>query len=331
MNAKPRILVTGSAGFIGSNVLSKLRNLGYPVLGVDNYSNYYSTSMKIQREASLGLEGLTRELDISDFESFKIAFESIQPNIVINLAAQGGVRASRTNPAPYLISNQLGFLNTLTLSKMYGVSKFIYASSSSVYGDSTESPFRENSILPAPKSLYALSKISNEIMAENFDSPDMQKFGLRFFTVYGPWGRPDMAMFRILASARLGKDFQLTASPSVKRDFTFVDDVTSVLEAIFRLDSKSGIKNEIINVAGGNPYSLADLFNILENLGQKMKIVQNAPDELDVKLTHGSVDKLASLSLPIPNTSLLHGVEKTMEWINRIDENSLSEWFDYHF
>ena len=329
MSAETRILVTGSAGFIGSNVLKKFKDLGFLVWGIDNYSTYYARTMKTQREFELGLKGLTLDSDISDPVQLVQVFEKVKPTVVINLAAQGGVRASRVNPAPYLHSNQVGFLNLIEMSKSFEVSKFIYASSSSVYGDSELAPFNESSELPAPKSLYALSKISNEIIARDFTSPGMAKIGLRFFTVYGPWGRPDMAIFRILASAWLRKEFVLTASPEVKRDFTFVDDVSSVIEYLTR-NVAARDEHQVINVAGGNPYSLADLFSILERMGLKLNVRIGDVDSLDVKLTHASVDKLKSLGIPVPNTSLVEGVERTFGWLKSIDDKKLREWFDYN-
>lgn len=329
MSAETRILITGSAGFIGSNVLKKFKDLGLPVWGIDNYSNYYAHSMKTQREFEMGLKGVTIDADISDRAQLVRVFEKVMPTVVINLAAQGGVRASRINPAPYLLSNQVGFLNLIEISNMFEVSKFIYASSSSVYGDSKLAPFKESSELPAPKSLYALSKISNEIVARDYSSPRMKKIGLRFFTVYGPWGRPDMAIFRILASVRLQKEFVLTASPDVMRDFTFVNDVSDVIEYLTRNDATQG-EHQVINVAGGNPYSLAQLFTILEGMGLKLNIRMGDADSLDVKLTHASVDKLKSLSIPVPSTSLAQGVERTFDWLRNIDDAKLSEWFDYN-
>jgi UDP-glucuronate 4-epimerase len=330
MSAETRILVTGSAGFIGSNVVKKFKDLGLSVWGIDNYSTYYARSMKTERELQMGLEGVTIDSDISDPMQLLHIFEKVKPTVVINLAAQGGVRASRTNPSPYLYSNQIGFLNLIEISRKFDVSKFIYASSSSVYGDSELAPFKESFELPVPKSLYALSKVSNEIIARDFVSHGMKKIGLRFFTVYGPWGRPDMAVFRILASARLHQEFLLTASPEVKRDFTFVDDVSNVIEYLTFSQAECD-QHQVINVAGGNPYSLADLFSILEGMGLKLNIRIGDADSLDVKRTHASVEKLKSLGIPVPNTSLTLGMEKTFNWIKTIDEKKLREWFDYKF
>jgi UDP-glucuronate 4-epimerase len=157
----------------------------------------------------------------------------------------------------------------------------------------------------------------------------MKKIGLRFFTVYGPWGRPDMAIFRILTSVKLQKDFVLTASPGVKRDFTFVNDVSNVIEYL-ACNDVSQEEHQVINVAGGKPYSLTELFSILEGMGLKLNIRIGDSDSLDVKLTHASVDKLESLGIPVPSTSLAQGVEKTLDWLKTIDDEKLREWFDYN-
>jgi UDP-glucuronate 4-epimerase len=329
MGTDTRILVSGSAGFIGSNVLKSFKDLGFQVWGVDNYSTYYSHSMKTQREFDMGLTGLTIDSDISDRAQLVRIFEKVRPTVVVNLAAQGGVRASRIDPTPYLLSNQIGFLNMIQTANEFEVSKFIYASSSSVYGDSKLAPFNESFELPVPKSLYALSKVSNEIIARDFASPRMKKIGLRFFTVYGPWGRPDMAIFRILASVKLQKQFVLTASPDVKRDFTFVNDVSDVINFL-ACNEIVQAEHEVINVAGGMPYSLAELFSILEGMGLELNIRTEEPDSLDVKLTHASVDKLKSLGIPVPNTPLAEGVQRTFDWLRTIDDTKLSEWFDFN-
>lgn len=328
MSERQRVLISGSAGFIGSNLMTNLLNLEYDVYGIDSYSGYYDKNMKISREKALHLSGRTKTLDICNREALSKYLSEIRPHIVINLAAQGGVRASRVDPTPYLESNQTGFLNMIELSRDSNVTKFLFASSSSVYGDSVDAPFSEAAALSAPKSLYALSKMSNELIAKHIDTRDMSVVGLRFFTVYGPWGRPDMAMFRLLASAKLGLSFELTASPSVKRDFTFVDDVSSVIAELIS-SPLSHSKFDLLNVAGGKPYSLDELFKIISESGLNLQINQAKHDELDVRLTHGSVMKLRNLGLPVPSTSLELGVAKTLEWIESLSNSDLLKWFKY--
>ena len=321
-----KILVTGAAGFIGGHVSNLLTECGHEVIGFDNFSTYYSPGMKkahLLSNTAFPIE----EIDISKHKLVFRRFSEISPDCVIHLAAQGGVRASTTNPMPYITANQIGFLNVLQASEKVGVGKFIYASSSSVYGEGLEAPFRENSILPAPKSLYALSKLSNENIAKNLPSAGTERIGLRFFTVYGPWGRPDMAVFRLLASALLDKEFLLTANLNVKREYTFVTDVVSTIHSIIK--SSYSFENEVFNVAGSKPYSLTQLFQLLENYRISPKIVNAQADLMDVNLTHGSTVKLADFGLSVPQTTLEVGIQLTWEWIQKIDKDDLREWFDY--
>ncbi len=321
-----KILVTGAAGFIGGHVSKLLTEFDHEVIGFDNFSEYYSPRMKkahLSENAFLPIE----EIDISNRELVFQRFSEISPDCVIHLAAQGGVRASTTDPMPYITANQIGFLNVLQASEKTGVRKFIYASSSSVYGEGLEAPFKENSILPAPKSLYALSKLSNENIARNLPYAGVERIGLRFFTVYGPWGRPDMAVFRLLASALLGREFILTANLNVKRDFTFVADVASTIHSI--IQSAHSFENEIFNVAGSNPYSLTQLLQLLDSHGISPNIVNAKADLMDVNLTHGSIEKLTHFGLSVPQTTLEVGIQRTWEWIQRIDNDDLRDWFEY--
>lgn len=323
-----KIIVTGGAGFIGSNLISRLISDGAHVIGVDNFSSYYSSGMKVARIEKLGLTPHIKDIDLCDKKELINLFRSFQPDIVIHLAAQGGVRASRIQPKPYLEINQIGFLNTLDLCSATGVKSFIFASSSSVYGDSILAPFREDHDLGSPKNLYALSKISNEIIARDFQKLDMSVIGLRFFTVYGPWGRPDMAMFRLIASSILGREFELSASLDVVRDFTFIDDVSNVILELIKIEDWKS-KFEIFNVAGGRPHSLRELLQILERNNISIKVKQLGEDLLDVKLTHGSVDKLGLFNLTAPSTTLEEGVKKSIKWFSEMDIKNIDEWFTY--
>jgi len=324
-----KVLVTGAAGFIGGNLVETLKSKGIEVIGVDNFSNYYSASMKRAHLEASGLVTSIQELDICNDAALQELFSDFRPTHVVHLAAQGGVRASKTDPIPYLQTNQTGFLNVLNAAERVGVSKFLYASSSSVYGEGLQAPFKESETLSAPKSLYALSKLSNELIAKHLPLRDTQRIGFRFFTVYGPWGRPDMAVFRLLASSRLHKTFKLTASTEIKRDFTFVDDVSEVLQSTLGT-SFSFTNSEIFNIARSSPYSLAQLFDVLKELHIPTVIENGMADPLDVGLTHGSVEKLKANSFPIPKTSLLEGISRTWSWMNKIDEKELRVWFEYN-
>jgi len=323
-----KVLVTGAAGFIGGNLMERLASSGIEAIGIDNYSNYYEPSMKYAHVESGRLTTRIQEIDICNESVVKNLFNSFKPSHVIHLAAQGGVRASKIDPVPYLQTNQIGFLNLLNAAETIGVEKFLYASSSSVYGDRLDAPFKESDVLSAPKSLYALSKLSNELIAKHLPLKQTQRVGFRFFTVYGPWGRPDMAMFRLLASSLLGEKFRLTASTKVMRDFTYVDDVSNVIESALSIKAEH-LNPDVFNVAGGKPFTLDELFEILDELDISIDIEQAPIDPLDVKMTHGSVAKLETSSLPIPSTSLREGLIETWSWINRIEAEQLRAWFEY--
>lgn len=326
--ASLKILVTGAAGFIGGNLTQYLYASGIDVQGIDNFSNYYNPSMKVEHVKQAKLLKIVKRVDICDRRELESCFRKFKPTHVVHLAAQGGVRASRTDPMAYLESNQIGFLNALQLSEKFKVEKFIYSSSSSVYGDNVKSPFKESDSHDAPKSLYALSKLSNELISKYLPTENTQRIGLRFFTVYGPWGRPDMAVFRLLASSLLAKDFNLTANLEVKRDFTFVDDVIKVILEMIQLKERFN-SPEIFNVAGGNPHSLSNLFQILSSMNIKVNYKAYPQDDLDVKLTHGSVDKLHLNGFTIPNTSLSYGVDQTWSWLISQPTKMVRNWLEY--
>jgi UDP-glucuronate 4-epimerase len=324
-----RVLITGAGGFIGARVMAELSQLGFETLGLDNFSTYYSPDLKIARLHNFDLANSVLNVDISNELEVEKVFKEFKPSSVINLAAQGGVRASKIEPRPYILTNQLGFLNVLECSKNYDVKNLIYASSSSVYGDGLVAPFDESSVLPEFKSLYALSKFSNEIISKYYPIGDMSLIGLRFFTVYGPWGRPDMAVFRLLASSRLGRPFKLTANLDITRDFTYVDDVVSVVSKLLEANFITRISG-VLNVAGSKPRSLRDLFQVASDLGIQMKIEKYDADPLDAQTTNGSTTKLEKFGLPIPTTSLEIGISNTWDWINNCDLSSLERWYDHN-
>jgi len=209
----------------------------------------------------------------------------------------------------------------------FGCKRFIYASSSSVFGDGLEPPFKESDQLPSPKSLYALSKISNELIAQHFPSQGMQRIGLRFFTVYGPLGRPDMAVFRLLASSLLARPFELTADLSVSRDFTYIDDVSTVISEL--VISPSSELPSILNVCGSRPYSLESLLNTLRDLGIAISLKTEEKDSLDAKITHGSTVGLENAKLTIPSTELREGILAVWEWMKLLDPEVIEKWYDY--
>jgi UDP-glucuronate 4-epimerase len=309
---------------IGGEILRSWSSTnGYELLGIDNFSSYYSPEMKRNHVADF--KTCIQEIDISDNQAVTRIFKSFNPNIVIHLAGQGGVRASKTHPKPYLQDNQLGFLNLIESSRDHNVDTFIYASSSSVYGEGLRAPFSEMERLPAPKSLYALSKLSNEMTAQYLPLGQMQVIGLRFFTVYGPWARPDMAVFRILSAAKLGIPFELTASLGVQRDFTYVGDIPRFLESVLNSTSKL-TQREILNVAGSAPRTLQELVSILDKYKFNSTIKTLPHDELDVAITHGSIKKISELGLLVPNKSLEEGLRLTVDWFNTIPLSEIQRW-----
>lgn len=307
-----RILVTGAAGSIGAPTLHYLRS-NHEVLGIDNYSNYYSTKYKNERIEHFNLKLLVRAIDICDYKNLKKIFADFEPEIVIHLAARPGVRANLYNLNEYIESNLIGFNNIATLSKEFKVTKFIYASSSSVYTSNNQKPFSEKDILYFPKSFYAITKQSNEMMATYFASEQTKFLGMRFFTVYGPWGRPDMAVLQFLGKSIKGIKSKFTSELTIQRDFTFIDDVTKIIgEAInFKLTNNY----EIINVGGSSPRSMSDLISILEKLGLDLKFDSYPPSNEDIKFTHASTSKLKNMGFTVPITTLEVGVRQTYDWL----------------
>jgi UDP-glucuronate 4-epimerase len=329
MNMK--FLVTGAAGFIGFHVSGRLLDAGHQVVGIDNLNDYYDVSLKEARLNLLTSENFTfHKLDLADREGMAALFANEKFDRVIHLAAQAGVRYSLENPHAYADANLIGHLNVLEGCRHNQVQHLLYASSSSVYGLNRKMPFSTDDSVDHPVSLYAATKKANELMSHTYSHLyNLPTTGLRFFTVYGPWGRPDMAVFRLLASSRLQEKFRLTASTEVIRDFTYVNDVSDVIGTSLRLDTDQ-LTPEIYNVAGGSPFTLAKLFEILDDLGISTKIEQAPIDALDVKVTHGSVVKLEESKLPVPSTSLRAGIQETWSWMNQIEIEQLRAWFEYN-
>jgi UDP-glucuronate 4-epimerase len=318
-----RVLVTGAAGHIGAEVVQKLSESNTSVLGVDSFTDFYSANMKKHRIEALGIKDKVLLGDITDTKLLDVLFSEFKPTHVINLAARAGVRSTWDQFHLYNHSNVVGFQTVLETAVSHQVEHFLFASSSSVYGEGLNPPYSEESQLNIPKSYYALTKIANEISAKAA-SAVMKTTGLRFFTVYGPWGRPDMATLQFVAAGLLNRPATLTGDLSIKRDFTYVSDAAQIV--IELLDRKDGEKFEILNVAGGRPQSLNDLIQILAEEGLEFGLNSGTHSSLDVPLTHGSTEKLSKFVTQTPQTSLSEGIQQVIAWAKSVDSKDLSTW-----
>lgn len=318
-----RVLVTGAAGHIGAQVVNMLLRSGVDVHGVDCFTDFYSIDMKKKRVNALGIKNVISEGDISDPIFLQKLFVNYKPTHVVNLAARAGVRSTWNQFNLYNQSNIIGFQTLMTASIKHNVQHFLFASSSSVYGEGLVPPYRESEPLGIPKSYYALTKVANEITAAAASS-SIRTTGLRFFTVYGPWGRPDMATLQFVVAGLLGRTATLTGDVALKRDFTYVEDAAQTV--IDLLDRQNGASFEIINVAGGRPQSLAELLYILAQSGLEVKTKGGTFSELDVPLTHGSTEKLAKFVPSIPRTTLSQGLDYVIDWARTIPTDVLGQW-----
>ena len=275
-----KILITGAAGFIGYHLTNKLIKTKHKIFGIDNFNNYYSVKLKKDRVKDLinQKENLFFINDICNKKFVNKIFKKNKFDIVINLAAQAGVRYSIKNPESYIKRNIIGYFNILEACRFNKVKHLIYASTSSVYGDSTKFPLSENLNTNKPLQLYAATKLSNELMAHSYSSLfNLRTTGLRFFTVYGPWGRPDMALFLMTKNIILGKKIKLFNYGNHIRDFTYVDDVIDAILKITLSKKKFRSKSEVYNIGTGKPVHLRKYIKEIELcLGKKAKI-ENLP------------------------------------------------------
>lgn len=326
-----KILVTGAAGFIGFHLTQRLLARGEEVVGVDNLSPYYDVSLK---QARLGqLESQSHfsfyQLDLADREGMAQLFEQQRFEFVVNLAAQAGVRYSIKNPHAYVDSNIIGFVNVLEGCRYSGVKHLVFASSSSVYGANTKIPFAVQDNVDHPISLYAASKKANELMAHTYSHLyGLPTTGLRFFTVYGPWGRPDMALFLFTKAILEGQPIDVFNDGKMKRDFTYVDDI---VEGIVRVLDKTPEPNlesgstpatsqikapyKIYNIGNNQPIELMHFIEVIENcLGLKAEKNMLPLQPGDVPVTYADVDDLVRDVGFRPNTSIEVGIERFVKW-----------------
>ena len=331
------IIVTGSAGFIGFHLSKKLLENGYEVIGIDNLNDYYDLNLKLARVKLLEkiskekkVKFILEKISLQDCTKLSDIFENYKPRIVYNLAAQAGVRYSLENPNSYIQSNIVGFGNILECCRSIKVDNLIYASSSSVYGGNKVMPFKEEQIVDHPVSLYAVTKKSNELMAHSYSHLfNLPVIGLRFFTVYGPWGRPDMALFIFTKNIIEGKPINIFNHGNMLRDFTFIDDI---VESLYLLKNKpaksennfdflnpnpgsSWAPHKIFNIGNSNPIKLMDYIYEIERAIGKKAIKEYLPMQPgDVKATSADTSKLENWINFKPNTSIKDGVNKFVQW-----------------
>ena len=315
MTHKKKILVTGVAGFIGFSFAKEiLKNNLYDVIGIDNLNSYYSTKLKLKRLNILKKKNFKfHKLDISNKNKLNDLFKKYKITIVFHFAAQAGVRYSYEKPKSYTNSNIIGFINLIEMIKKFKIQKFIFASSSSVYGDQRPFPKSEISELN-PINLYSLSKLSNEQFALSMGKTMKTKMiGLRFFTIYGPWGRPDMMILKYLISAYKKKSFPLFNNGDHFRDFTYIDDAINL--CISLLNKKTRKKFEIFNICSSRPLHITKILKEIDKYSPKPLIINKPRDKADVYKTYGDNKKIRNyLGKKILLTSYKYGVKKTCDW-----------------
>jgi UDP-glucuronate 4-epimerase len=322
-----RLLVTGAAGFIGMHSCKRLLERGHEVFGIDNLNAYYDPALKRARLEQLRpFSGFAFEkLDIADERALAALFESRRFDAVLHLAAQAGVRYSLENPMAYVSSNVAGFLNILEGCRRSRIAHLCYASSSSVYGANTEMPFREDHRVDQPVSMYAVTKRANELMAHSYgELYGLRSTGLRFFTVYGPWGRPDMALFIFTRAILEGKPIRVFNGGDMLRDFTYIDDIVDAVTAIVEKPhpgaqggprSPSSPLSRLFNVGHGSPVKLMDFVRAVEGALGSKAVIELAPMQPgDVQATYASTDKLRAEIGYAPATAMETGVARFVEW-----------------
>ena len=318
---KEKLLITGVAGFIGFHLSKKLLDSGFQIYGIDNINEYYDVNLKLDRLNQLKEYSNFHfsKIDISEFDELKEVFEEFIPNKVVNLAAQAGVRYSLENPFAYISSNIVGFLNIIELCKDYNVKGLIYASSSSVYGGNKKIPFSVSDRVDQPISLYAASKRTNELIAHSYSHLyNLNTTGLRFFTVYGPWGRPDMAMYIFANKISSKIPIEVYNNGNMKRDFTYIDDIVDGIKA-------SIDKNylcEIFNLGNNKSEDLMDIVQHIENnLNIKASIKYLPIQPGDVKKTNADIEKSKKMLGYNPTTNVDVGIKQFIKWYREYNSN----------
>lgn len=302
------------------------------MLGLDNFSPYYSPKLKKLRVEELltplGIE--VRNIDLTDLQSFQALVRDYRPDAVIHLAAQPGVRTPLGKSYQYIQNNVVAFSNVLQTSIQESIPEFLYASSSSVYGNSLNIPYQEEDNSIVPISIYGATKLANEILTPAFVSGSKTRArGMRFFTVYGPWGRPDMAYFRLIDSVLNGSEFKKFGGGEIKRDFTYIDDITTSIEKLSQeLANRPEGYSDIVNIGGGKPHSLNDLIAVIcKQLGSMPNLTETASNPNDTSYTNADVTRLKELTNSIPLVDLEVGVKSTISWASQKEiRESLTGW-----
>lgn len=307
-------LITGSAGFIGFHLAEELLRSGEKVIGLDDVNDYYSTELKWDRNSILEEDERYRfyHEDLSDLDALKQIFLENDIDRVCHLAAQAGVRYSVENPHAYQKSNLEGFTNILEMSRNHEVDNLVYASSSSVYGGNEKIPYNEDDDVTRPISFYAATKVSNELMAHSYSHLyDLPCTGLRFFTVYGPWGRPDMALFKFTDRIVRGEPIDVYNFGDMKRDFTFVDDIIDgVISSL-----EKPLDYEIFNLGNNTPVNLMDFIEMIEaELGMEAEKNMLPMQPGDMKVTYADISKAKEMLGYEPETDIEEGIARFMDW-----------------
>ncbi|NVJ66257.1 MAG: NAD-dependent epimerase/dehydratase family protein [Gammaproteobacteria bacterium] len=337
-----KILVTGAAGFIGFHTCLKLVKQGHEVYGIDNINDYYDPKLKFDRLNELGFNEAESKLfkneiqsakfnslrfsriDLVDHESIDNLFKQEQFQVVCNLAAQAGVRYSIENPKAYIYSNISGFLNVLEGCRNHNVKHLVYASSSSVYGENKKVPFETTDNVDHPISLYAATKKSNELMAHTYGHLyDFKTTGLRFFTVYGPWGRPDMAYYLFADAISNDQPIKVFNNGVMERDFTYIDDIVNGVTKIIEKNIDSREHYKIYNIGNNKTESLQNFIATIENAMGKKTIKEMYPmQQGDVPRTFADVDELIKDYEYSPSTGIKIGIENFINWFLNYNKNN---------